>query len=100
MATFGAFVLLSSLIAAAIVWRGYVVAILWGWFVSTTFGLAPLTTIQAIGLVVVVSAVWMRRGDSNDDRALSDRALTMVGELLVAPLVMLGMGWIVKGFMA
>jgi hypothetical protein len=42
----------------------------------------------------------MRRGDSNDDRALSDRALTMVGELLVAPLVMLGMGWIVKGFMA
>jgi hypothetical protein len=35
MATFGAFVLLSSLIAAAIVWRGYVVAILWGWFVST-----------------------------------------------------------------
>lgn len=38
---------------------GVVVADFWGWFIATTFGLAPISYLQAIGLLLFVGLFKM-----------------------------------------
>jgi hypothetical protein len=42
-----------------IAYSAFVVMTLWGWFVTPTFGLAPLTFFQAMGLDIFVSFLTM-----------------------------------------
>ena len=42
------------------IWRGYVLSVLWAWFIVPLFGLPALSIPLAIGLMVIVS---MARGD-------------------------------------
>jgi len=79
--------------------RGWVISIMWGWFVVPVFHLPVLGVLQAIGLALVAG---MMLGHSsakiNKDKSL----LTLVGEFIViafSPFVALFIGWIIHSFM-
>lgn len=50
--------------------RGWVISLLWGWYVSDTFGLERLTVVQAVGLGILVFMFTARRDPDDDDRSL------------------------------
>ena len=47
--------------------RGLVLQATWAWFVVETFDLAPLTLVQAIGLLIVASFMTHQIVPDNDD---------------------------------
>lgn len=72
---------------------GYVLTILWTWFVVPTFGLRPLALVPAIGFSMVVSFLTpqMPKGEVE----WGDE----IGKMFLRPAVMLFFAWIVHLFM-
>ena len=89
-----------GLIAVGYIWSGYVLTILWGWFVVSTFGMPALQLAPAIGLAVVVGYLthqyipkMPKEGSSFDQMAHS------FGHMALKPAMALLVGWIVKAWM-
>jgi hypothetical protein len=80
------------LLVVSSIWSGYVLSILWSWFMVTTFGLPELSIPQAIGLSLILGYFHRATTKEQDPAA----ALAVV---LVSPLIFLMIGWVVKGFM-
>jgi hypothetical protein len=85
-------------VAAGVTWSGYVLSILWGWFVLPIFTGAPsLSVAPAIGLTIVVGCLThlthQRRDKENPN--FKDEVL----HLALAPAIALSIGWIVKRWM-
>ena len=76
-----------------IVINGFVIQHLWGWFVVTTFALAPLSIPAAIGIALVAHYVtWNYSGEHNVGSP-------MITTLMIRPGVVLLTGYIVHLFM-
>ena len=73
--------------------KGWVLTILWGWFMVPYFKLPALGLIQAIGLVVV-GVVMFGSYTSNKDVKITD-----VISYIMLPLFYLLIGWVVHSFM-
>jgi hypothetical protein len=71
-------------------WFGFVVSIMWGWFVAPITGWPDLTLPAAIGIVLV--ADLFSRSDSCDE---STAERVFYGFL--KSLMLLGIGWLVHG---
>jgi hypothetical protein len=85
-----------ALLVAGAMLNGWVLTMLWGWFVSPLFGLPPLSIPQAIGLCLVVSMmVGTSRASKDSDKDWTNLLAVGVG----TPLLVLAMGWIVAGFL-
>lgn len=81
------------------IFHGYVLSVLWGWFVVPTFGVPTLGLVSAIGLSLVVSYLTHQVPASRDTEADGER---MVQDLLFAILMSafaLAFGWIIHLFM-
>lgn len=82
------------------IWRGYVLSILWRWFIVVPFGAPILTVPQAIGVAIVVSFLISRRASSDkDERPVEEQILEDVFVMFLWPLLALGMGAIVAHFL-
>jgi len=77
------------LIPLAVMWKGFVLSKLWGWFIVDKFELPALTIAQAIGLAIVVGMFTYTR--SKDDEEWMPYVIAFVG-----PLMSLFVGWIVQ----
>lgn len=79
--------------AIAVLWGGYVLSILWGWFMIPVFGLPALTAMQAAGVKLTVRVITYthRREEEKDDWLI-----TSFVEATILPLVLLGLGWIIQ----
>ena len=79
--------------------RGWVISIMWGWFVVPVFHLPVLGVLQAMGLALVVGVIMPGYSSAkNENKSL----LTLVGEFIAiafGPLVALFIGWLIKSFM-
>lgn len=84
----------------AAMWKGYVLSILWAWFVVTTFHAPPLTIPAAIGVSYVVTLLvfYRHRTPKNQAPELDQFVESLVGAFLV-PALSLGFGWIVNRWM-
>jgi Na+(H+)/acetate symporter ActP len=82
-----------ALMVASSIWSGYVLSILWGWFIVPTFGLPMLSIPVAIGLALIVSYLTKQMAES---RVAWGYTFSMA---LVVPLVALCMGYVVHSFM-
>lgn len=89
--SFGVSVLVA---AAGAVWSGFVLTLLWGWFVVPTFGLPTLHVVPAIGLTITVAHLTPPSTFKLEGDPLSDLYL-----LALRPAVGLAMGWAVHQFM-
>lgn len=82
-------------------WGGYVLTILWGWFIVPTFNLPSLSLASAIGVAMVIGYL-IYRPNFNTDYDIDDWT-KMIGRgfvsALIHPLFALFLGWIVHFFM-
>jgi hypothetical protein len=91
-------VLLGGVVVAAVaaIWGGFVLSIMWGWFVVGLFGLPALSIPQAIGISLVVAMLAHQRPPERTD---DDDWLTSIAYSVIAPLLTLCVGWVVKAFL-
>jgi hypothetical protein len=83
---------IAAVLAGLTVEQGWVVSILWGWFM-VPIGVPAISTPIAIGIVLTLSAMRMKRVKSPDEEPWETLAFAAI-----APLVALTLGWIVKQF--
>ena len=81
------------LFIASVIFKGYVLSILWGWFAVPIFHLPPLGIAQAIAVSLVVSMLTHQYIPTKDKDTWAP-ILTMV----LWPALALFVGWIVKGY--
>jgi hypothetical protein len=90
---------LFAVIALGMVWRGYVFSILWGWFAVPQFGLPELPVVAAIGVSILIGfATYQHQRGPKDTRSTSDAIAVAAGNVFLYPLMVLGLGWIVKQY--
>jgi len=75
-------------------WNGYVLTVLWRWFMVPVFNLPILSLPVAIGISLVIGLLTQQYQSIPED----DRFKPFVYSILV-PFVALAMGWIVHLFM-
>lgn len=73
---------------------GYVLSVLWAWFIVSTFGLPLLTIPVAIGITLVVGYLTKQADFNNSDR--EDYQKRFNAYMIVKPLAALVVGWVVK----
>lgn len=83
------------------VWSGFVLSVLWGWFVVPTFGAPILNIPAAIGIAGIVSYLTRssHKEKTKDDGDPLGRAIIAIGEMLLLPAFSLSFGWLVHLFM-
>lgn len=82
------------------VWRGYVLTILWGWFIVPTFGIKAITIPQAIGLSLIVSFLTYQASKSVfADEEEPKKSILQVILSFIIPATCLLIGWIVNHWM-
>lgn len=83
---------------------GWVLSVLWGWFIVPTFGAPALNIVPAIGLSVMIRVCLTQRvsGGESDAGMVKDGKMVRVARAIVPPAVLLYclfIGWIVHLFM-
>jgi hypothetical protein len=77
-----------------IILRGWVLSILWAWFIATQFGIQEIQIVHAIGLSLIITYLTKTPSTS-----VNFRDVDMYIGIIILPFIVLGMGWIVKLFM-
>lgn len=78
--------------AAITVVRGFVLSLLWGWFMVPTFSAPALGIAAAIGVAIVAGR--LNGGSSSNEKGWKYLGLTVSRDATA-----LGIGWVVKMFM-
>ncbi|OGL32324.1 hypothetical protein A3F64_03165 [Candidatus Saccharibacteria bacterium RIFCSPHIGHO2_12_FULL_42_8] len=93
--------LIGALIGISSILNGWVLSILWGWFVVPTFDAPDISVVQAIGLALVVRFLTHSRSiEESDDSMSKEEKLQKAAIVAIAsPLFALFFGWIVHFFM-
>jgi formate-dependent nitrite reductase membrane component NrfD len=78
------------------IFSGFVLSILWGWFIVSTFGLPALTIPLAMGIMLVVGYLSKQVDFNNQDREDYQKRMNVV--MIVKPLVALVVGYVIKSF--
>jgi len=78
-----------------IVLKGWVLTMLWAWFVAGTFNLPLLTTPNAAGLVLVVRYTTLNINATTKEESFPKQAFTTIA----FPLIALGFGWVIRWWM-
>lgn len=91
-----------GLVALGAMWAGYVLMILWGWFVVPTFALPPLALAPAIGLALVAGYLthqYTPKAAKPEDDGKWDETVRATAHMLLRPASTLLIGWVVKQWM-
>ena len=82
------------------IWSGYVLSILWTWFLVPTFHIHTITIPCAIGLNLIVSMLVVKSQDieTSKEKKASSALAQGLAMSIVYPLVILAMGAIVHTF--
>lgn len=89
------------LVVPATVWYGYVLSVLWAWFVVPAFEAPPLSIPYAIGIALLVGMFTRSLARSTDvkkHQSATTRFFKALGESFLGPLLTLGIGAIVRLF--
>ena len=100
MKVFGYIVAFVLAILASSIWAGFVLSILWEWFIETTFSLPGLNIPTAIGLVLIVNYLTHQDTETPDSgNSLGAKFWQGVANALLKPTMARFVGWIVTLFM-
>lgn len=89
-----AFLLGTTLFIVGAILEGWVLTVMWGWFIVPAFGIAALRIPHAIGLALVVGMLTHRvRKPENTPETPFFLAMS-----LITPLIFLAIGSVVKAF--
>jgi len=93
------FIGIGALLVPLAILRGWVLSILWGWFMVPVFGLPALGIAQAIGVGLVVTT-FTHTGSSNCQKSKDHKAWHDLIGAFAGPLIGLGIGYVVRRFIA
>lgn len=98
MEKFGKFMLGFIVTIIGIIVCGFVLSVLWKWFVVATFGVKAITVAQAIGLSVMVKT--FRGIKKVEEKFEFEKYVSeIISYGIVSPFLVLGIGWIITLFM-
>jgi hypothetical protein len=83
------------------IWNGYVLAILWRWFVVKPFGAPALTVATAIGISLVVGYLTHQRQvdtDAEKAKSMEMRLMEALLWMLLKPAFALAVGAVVRNW--
>jgi hypothetical protein len=78
--------------------NGWVLSVLWGWFL-VPLGIPPILILHAIGVGVTISLLTSHGPKGKDERTSTEKMREAIAFMFMTPLVALAMGWIVHSFM-
>jgi hypothetical protein len=81
---------------------GYVLSVLWGWFIVTTFSLPALGIVEAIGLNLIVGFLTYQYTAEKQDAEDEKYAIALTNSIvksIIFPLIILFIGYIVHHFL-
>ena len=93
-----AFFIYCLAIPIAILWKAYVLSVLWGWFV-VPLGVPPISIAWAYGLSCIVGLFWYNALSSDSTETGLAKAFSGLLKVILVPLLALFFGWIAYGFM-
>jgi hypothetical protein len=85
--------IVSSIISA--IFNGCVFLKFWSWFVASTFNVQNISICTAIGLMLLINYVTYHDSPVIEDRSLTEKFSRLIAKGIIAPLIMLFIGWIV-----
>jgi len=95
----GIMALFVIVIPASIIMNGWVLSIMWKWFVVPLFHLPELTIAYAVGISMVISLFKDKSSvTQNNEKSLSEKIISAFTYAFIVPLLSLGFGWIVLQF--
>ena len=94
-----ALVLLMVFSPLSILWSGYVLTVLWGWFVVPTFAVAALSIPAAAGLSMVIRFASNWGAAEKGDRGPIGDVGYSIWKSTFIPAWMLFWGWVVQHWM-
>jgi hypothetical protein len=95
MESFGKFTLAVIGLVISTMFRGFILSVLWGWFMVPIFNLPVLAIAPAIGLSVIVTFLTASLPDEKSERSFS----FAIGYSLVFSALSLLIGYVVTLFM-
>lgn len=88
---------LPAFIAVSAIWKGYVLSVLWAWFLVAHFSAPALSIPLAIGVSLIVGLLTAKV--SPQDAEADPKFGWTVAISLIGPAGFLLLGWIVKAFL-
>ena len=98
METFGKIMLGLILSIPNMLLQGWIFTKIWGWFIVTTFGLQPLSIVQALGIMVFLSYLSIKRDKNIGDDFWREFIETYIFKVLMSLWVLFA-SWIIFLFM-
>lgn len=99
-ACFGLLIFALGSVVVASIMNGWVLSILWGWFIVPLFGLPLLSIPESIGFALVIGILSKNQTTSSSkDKDTSTLVAEIIGYGIFSPLFFLFMGWIIKLFL-
>lgn len=83
---------------AAVIVRGHVLSILWGWFL-VPLGLRPIGAVLAIGVSLTISLFIRSLGEAQDPEWAKNPQWGRALDAIVSAYLALGVGWIILQFL-
>jgi hypothetical protein len=77
---------------------GYVLSVLWGWFLVPLLGLPEITISGAIGIAIIVGYLT-HQTQPTEDESFRDRMFEAIGMAIFKPTFVLFIGWLVTFWM-
>lgn len=81
------------------IWSGYVLSLLWQWFITATFEIPSLSMPAAIGLALVVRYLTYQTQPTDKSKTNTERTAEWIFTAAFWPAFALVFGFIVKSFM-
>lgn len=97
MKTLGCIGLLAIVIVGS-VFSGWVLSVMWEWFIVPTFDAPSLSIPVAIGLAMIVTFMTYQPQPTND-KELDEQVISALVTSIGKPLIYLGMGYVVTLFL-
>ncbi len=97
----GLLLLFIAMLVIGIPLNGWVLSIMWAWFVVPVFDAPALSVAQAVGLSCIVSFLRARSISSNNSgekKSTNEVILNGIGDVFLSPLMSLGLAYIVYQF--
>lgn len=91
-------IVLALFTTVACVIRGFVLSVLWSWFMVPTFGLPTLGITASIGLCLVIGFIVVPLVSDNH-KSEKKNWVEVLLESVFSPLLVLFVGWIIHCFM-
>ena len=92
-----------ALMVIATILSGFVIQIMWGWFITPLFDIYPPTIAQAIGLSLFVGAMRpsaaSAKSETGKDTSALESVFTAAFVTIGQPLILLFLGYIVTLFL-